>query len=451
MRPGAHKIGIIGGGVAGLAAAYRLLQKGHQIHLLEASPQIGGLMRSFEIGGARIECFYHHLFTTDTTIVRLINELGLGERLVWQESTVGILRDGRIWPFVTPIDLLRFQPISLIDRLRLGLMGLYLRRQADGSRYERITAKEWVTKFAGKRGYEVVWGPLFRGKFGDLADEIAMVWLWNKIRLRFASRKGGLMQKEVLGYLLGGFGIYINALIDRIQQMGGVLEASRPVQGIATEEGRAVALEVGGERPERIHVDAIIATVANRIFERIAPSLPEDYALKLGGTPYQDAMCLILALKRPLSPVYWLNINDPSIPFLAVIEQTNFLEPATYGGQHVVYFSNYLDKSSPLLQMDDDQVWGLYKPHLKAINPQFDESWVIDRWLFKGPDAQPVFTTTSAGRVPDHRTPIPGLYLANMSQIYPEDRGQNYSIRMGENVAELVDADLKLSRAIGVH
>ena len=443
----ARRVGIIGGGVAGLAAGFRLLQKGHQVHLLEASPQLGGLVRSFEIGGARIECFYHHLFTTDTTIMRLIQELGLGQRLVWRESKVGILRDGRIWPFVTPIDLLRFQPIGLIDRLRLGLMGLYLRRQEDGSRYEGITAKEWITRFAGVRSYEVVWGPLFRGKFGDLGDEIAMIWLWNKIRLRFASRQG-LRQKEVLGYLLGSFGVYIDALIDRIRRMGGILEAGRPVQGIATEGGRAVALAVGGEHPERIPTDAIIATVANRVFERIAPPLPEEYAAKLRGTPYQDAMCLILALKRPLSPVYWLNINDRSLPFLAVVEQTNFMEPATYGGHHVVYFSNYLDKSSPLLQMDCDQVWELYKPHLRAINPQFDESWVVDRWLFKGPDAQPVFTLASLGRVPDHRTPVAGLYLANMSQIYPEDRGQNYSIRMGEQVAELVAADLEVARPV---
>lgn len=447
MRAEAPKVAIIGGGVAGLAAAYRLLQKGYRVHLFEASSQLGGLVRTFEIGGGRIECFYHHLFSTDTTIVRLLQELGLGQRLIWRESKVGVLFDGRIWPFVTPIDLLRFRPLGLVDRLRLGLMGLYLRGQRDGRRYERITAKEWISRFAGRRSYEVVWGPLFRGKFGDLGDDIAMIWLWNKIRLRFASRQG-LGQREVLGYLLGSFGLYIDALIDRIRQMGGVLEAGRPVQAIAIEGGRAAALEVGGERPERVPADAIIATVANRAFERIAPPLPQEYAAKLRGTPYQDALCLILALKRPLSPVYWLNINDRSLPFLAVVEHTNFMEPADYGGQHVVYFSNYLDKASPLLQMDCDQVWALYKPHLRAINPQFDESWVVDRWLFKGPDAQPVFTLASAGRVPDHRTPIPGLYLANMSQIYPEDRGQNYSIRLGEKVAELVAADLQVAPAV---
>ncbi len=185
-----------------------------------------------------------------------------------------------------------------------------------------------------------------------------------------------------------------------------------------------------------------MATVANKIFRRIAPPLPEPYAEKLEGVPYQDALCLILTLKRPLSSMYWLNVNDRSIPFLAIVEHTNLIEPERYGGQHVVYVSNYLDKQSPLLSMDVDQVCELYLPHLKRINAAFEESWIIDRWLFRGADAQPVFTVGAGSRIPEHRTPVPGLYLANMSQIYPQDRGQNYSILLGETIAETVAADL---------
>jgi protoporphyrinogen oxidase len=439
---GGRRIGIIGGGVAGLAAAYRLLQKGHRVHLLEAGPQLGGLVGTFEIGGGRLERFYHHIFTSDTAIVRLIGELNLDERLVWRESKVGIFCQGRIYNFVTPLDLLRFSPVGLTDRLRLGLMGLYLRRQKEGRGYERTTAKEWVSRLCGRRNWEVVWGPLFRGKFGDLGDEIAMIWLWNKIRLRFASRQGGPLQKEVLGYLLGSFGLYIDVLVERMRQMGAILEAGRPVQRIVVEDGRAVALEVGGQRPQRLPFDVIIATVANKVFQSIAPPLPPDYVAKLQGVPYQDALCLVLALKRPLSHIYWLNVNDRSVPFLAAVEHTNFIESAHYGGNQVLYLSNYLDKASPLLQMDVDQLWDLYRPHLRRINPAFSDDWVEGRWLFKGSDAQPVFTVASAGRIPDHRTPIAGLYLANMSQIYPEDRGQNYSIRLGEEAAALVAQDL---------
>lgn len=442
-------VAVIGGGVAGLSAAYRLLQKGFPVRLFEAGPELGGLVRTFRVGGEPLECFYHHLFTSDTAATSLIEELGLGHRLVWRDSRVGLFYGGRAYPFVTPLDLLRFQPLGLLDRLRLGAMGLYLRRVKDGSRFEKITAADWVRRFAGRRNLEVVWGPLLRGKFGDYADEVVMAWLWNKVRLRFLSRRRGPAQREVLGYPLGSFGGYIEALVSRIRELGGVLETGRPVAAISPEGGRLV-LRLAG-RHDAQTFDAVIATVAGGIFARLAPPLPEDYARKLEAVPYQDALCLILALKRPLTPFYWLSINDRSLPFLAVIEHTNLIEPERYGGHHIVYLSNYLDKASPLLRMDIEELSRLYLPHLHTISPDFDESWIADRWLFRGPDAQPVFTPGSGSRIPEQRTPIPGLYLANMSQIYPQDRGQNYSILLGESVAGAVAADLARERAPVYH
>ncbi|HXG41420.1 MAG TPA: NAD(P)/FAD-dependent oxidoreductase [Dehalococcoidia bacterium] len=435
-----RRVAVIGGGVAGLTAAYRLLQRGHQVHVYEAGPEWGGLVRTFQVGGGRLECFYHHIFTTDTTIVALLGELGLSPRLVWRDSKVGIYYQGRLYPFVTPIDLLRFTPVGLTDRIRLGLMGLYLRRQRDGDRFMRVTAREWVSRFAGRRNWDVVWGPLFRGKFGDMADQVSMVWLWNKVRLRFSSRRGGPLQKEVLGYLLGSFGLMVDELVARIRALGGHLHAATPVQGVTVEDGRATGVVLADGTP--VPADAVVATVANRIFLRLVPQLPQDYVALCQGIPYQDALCMVLALRRPLTRFYWLNINDRGFPFLALIEHTNFIGPENYGGQHVLYISNYLEKGHPYFEMSEGELWDVYRPYLARINPQFDDSWVTGRWLFKGPDAQPVFTVENAGRVPPQRTPIGGLYLANMSQIFPEDRGQNYSIRLGEQVADLVAQDL---------
>jgi protoporphyrinogen oxidase len=282
-----------------------------------------------------------------------------------------------------------------------------------------------------------------RGKFGQRADDVSMAWFWNKIHLRFASRKGGAGQKEQLGYLLGSFGLLVDALAERIRQMGGVLEMGRPVQRVIVEDGRAVALEAGGEKGERIPCDAILATVPNQTFLGLVPQLPEDYATKVGAVQYQWALCLVLALKQSLSQIYWMNISDRSIPFLALIEHTNFIERSHYGGLHVVYLSNYLEEASPLLQMGVDELCDLYFPHLKRINPQFSQEWLADRWLFRGPFAQPIIATHYSRSIPEHRTPISGLYLANMSQIYPEDRGQNYSIRLGQEVAAMLAADLE--------
>ena len=436
------KVGIIGGGVAGMVAAYRLIGRGHQVALYEASPFLGGLVRTFEVGGTRLESFYHHIFSTDTTIASLIEELGLGEKLHWRDSKVGFYHGGRLYDFVTPLDLLRFKPVPPIDRIRMGLAALYLRRQNDWHRYESITAAEWVQRYMGKGAYDAIWGPLLRGKFGDAHDQVAMAWLWSKIHLRFASRAGGPQQKEQLGYLEGSFGVYIDELARRLRENDlAEVHTGQAVQEVLVEDGRARGLVLaGGERAE---FDAVIACMPAHVFAKLAPQLPADYAEKLTGVAWQWAMCYIMALNRPLSSIYWLNISDDEIPFLAAVEHTNFVEPEQYGGQHIVYLANYLHPEHPYLQMEIDEVEQAYLPHLTKINPEFSPDWITERWLFKGPYAQPIVTTNYREKIPEHRTPIPGLYLATMSQIYPEDRGQNYSIKMGEQVAAMAVEDFE--------
>jgi protoporphyrinogen oxidase len=330
----------------------------------------------------------------------------------------------------------------------MGLAALYLRRQKDGRRYESVTATEWVRRYMGKGAYDAVWGPLLRGKFGDAHDQLAMVWLWNKIHLRFASRKGGASQQEQLGYLRGSFGVYIDELERRLRDNElAEVHTGRSAREVAVEEGRATGLLLAdGERAE---FDAVIACVPAHVFQKLAPQLPQDYAEKLTGVRWQWALCYVMALTRPLSDIYWLNISDDEIPFLAVIEHTNFIEPEQYGGHHVVYLSNYLHPEHPYFQMGIDEIEQEYLPHLTKINPEFSPEWIAERWLFQGPYAQPIVTTGYREKIPEHRTPIPGLYLATMSQIYPEDRGQNYSIEMGEKVAEMAVDDFERGQAGG--
>jgi protoporphyrinogen oxidase len=430
------KYGIIGGGIAGLTAAYRLAQRGHQVALYEARSTLGGQAGTFEAGGERLEVFYHHLFSGDSDVIGLIEEMGLADRMTWRESKVGFYYGGQIYNFVTPTDLLRFRPISLIDRVRLGFVGMYLRRQKDWRRYEGVTAQEWIRRWAGKRNYEVVWGPLLRGKFGSRAGDVGMVWFWGKIFLRFASRGGGLAQKEKLGYMLGSFGLLTDELERRRRDAGVQVETGRPVQRIVVEDGRATGLTLSDG--ESVPCDAVIATVPNASFLEMAPFLPDDYAALLKSVQYQWATCLVLALRQSLSPIYWLNISDPEIPFVGAIEHTNYIEREHYGGHHILYLSNYVEASSPIVGMSIDEVSEHYLPHLKKINPDFSLDWIVDRWLFKDAAGQPVITTNYGASIPDHRTPVPGLYLANTTQIYPEDRGLNYSVRLGEKIAGLV-------------
>ena len=431
------KVGIIGGGAAGLAAAYELIKKGHQAHVYEQAPFLGGQASTFEVGGARLERGYHHLFMSDTYMVDLIHELGLGHKLAWIESKVGFFHGGKIWKFTSPVDLLKFTPLSLFDRLRLGLVTYYLQKTRDGLKFESVTAAEWLEKRVGKRAYEVVWEPMLRGKFGEHYNEVSMTWLWGKIFLRVASR-GKPWEKEKLGYPLGSFGEVFDTLGDRIKQMGGEVHISAGVRRVVVEEGRATSLEVDvPEKGTEVRpYDAVIATTPSYVFTRLVPPMPEAYAEKLTNVTYLAAVLVILVLKRPLSKMYWLNIADRAVPFVGIIEQTNFVDPSIYGGKHIVYFSNYPSRQNPIYQMSGEELVERFLPHLRNINPGFQPSWIEEFHHHKVDAAQPIIGVNYTRRIPELNTPINGLYLANTTQIYPEDRGTNYSVKLGKEVVE---------------
>ncbi len=452
-----EKIAIIGGGFAGLTAAYELGKKGYQTFLFERSPELGGLAGTFPIEGTRLERGYHHWFTSDTHVVDLMGELGLGDRVMWIPSKVGFLHSGRIWNWVTPIDILRFSPMSLVGRLRLGLSTFYLTYlQTNRNKfydYERITAASWLKRWAGADAWDKAWKPLFYGKFGAEAENVPLVFLWYKARLRITSRKG--LTREVLGYPRGSFQVLIDALADAIRKQGGNIYCSTTVQRVAVENGVACGLQFADDETSRVvraslslastdnyaRFDRVICTAPSFAAMRLA-EFPESYVKKMTAVKYMAAVLLILKLKHSMSPIYWLNIADRSIPFVATIEQTNFLSPEVYNGRRVMYVSNYLDPSSPYFQMSRDELLNAYLPSLKKINPSFSADWVEEIWHFREAAAQPVMPLNYSRMIPEHRTPIRNLYLANTTQIYPEDRGTNYSVRLGQDIAKMVDQDV---------
>jgi len=438
------RVGIIGAGATGLTVAYRLAQQGHDVVVYERAPFIGGQASTFDVAGARLERGYHHLFTNDTDIIDLMGEIGIGHQMKWFPSKVGTLYDGKIYNFVTPIDLLKFKPLKLQNRIKLGLVTLKLRRQKDWRKLEGVTADEWLRKNAGKNIYDVFWGPMLRGKFGeDFYNQIGMAWIWGKINTRFASRGKG-MSKEMLGYPIGSFGEIFDVLADKIKTLGGEIHINHAVNRVIVENGRATGLEISPEgRGDSFteKSDAVVSTTQNYIFQKLAPELPEDYRAKLDSVKYLAAVLLIMVLDRPLSKVYWLNVSDRSIPFVGVIEQTNMINPKHYSGKHIVYLTNYVTREHPVYKMTHEELLTFYLPHLKKINPGFNASWIETSYHQAVNAAQPIIGVNYSQRLPDNRTPIAGLYLANTTQVYPEDRGTNYSVRMGNKVAKMVMED----------
>ena len=424
---------MIGGGVGGLGAAYEIAKAGHFVAVYERAPFLGGLASTFEVGGGRLERFYHHLFLSDTTIIGLLEELGLGDRLIWGESTVGYFTHGKIHPFSTAMDLLRFEPVPLLDRIRMGLVTLYLQRVKDWKKLEGTTAASFMRKWAGERNYREIWEPLLRGKFTVYAEQLAMPWLWSKFATRVSSRKGPF-GRERLGYIAGSWQILVDELEKRIDAASGEIHTSTGVRRITATDSGVAGLVLDGSDEAEIPFDAVIATVPSFLLPNLV-DLPEEYARKTRSVDYEGAIAVIWVLNRSLSSVYWMNVAEPDIPFLLALEQTNLVPSSEYGGKHVLYTANYVTRDDRRWGMSDEEIIADYIPHLKKINSEFDESWIEETHVHKEPAAQPIMTVNYSEKIPAVRTPVRNLWLASMSQVYPEDRGTNYSIRLGQQVA----------------
>jgi len=428
------EIGVIGGGLAGLTAAYELAKKGHQVLVFERQPYLGGQASTFEVEGTLLERYYHHIFTGDEDMIGLMEELGLAERMQWLASKVGFFHEGQIYDFVTPFDLLHFTPLGFSQRIRAGLVTLYLQRFGDWRTLEDFTAQEWMRRYSGQQAYEVIFSPLLRAKFGEYADQVTMAWLWSKFKDRVGSRSRGLA-RELLGYMDGSFQLFIDALAEGITSAGGEILTDVPVERVVVEGDRVQVVQAG----DTWSFDKVIATVPSFVFLDIVPDLPEQYADQLRQVDYQTSLCLVLKMSRSLSHIYWLNISDPSFPFVGAIEHTNLIPPEQYNGKRILYLTQYVSRTDPLYSASAEELLINYLPSLRKINPTFAVDWVEDSWLYREDAAQPIITCGYSRRIPSHETPLEGLYLANTAQIYPQDRGMNYSVRLGRVISDLVD------------
>lgn len=431
-------VAIVGGGFGGLAAAHELAAQGIAVTVIEAEDHIGGLAAAFDVGGERLDRFYHHWFTNDREVMDLIHELGLDSQVAINPTNTGVYYANNFFKLSTPWDLLNFTPLGFIDRLRLGLLALRARRVDDWMSLENKTASEWLRELGGEGVYKVMWEPLLKGKFGPVADEISAVWFWNKLKLRGGSRgKGG---EERLAYFKGGFEALARALESRVVQHGGQMLKGAPVHHIKPEGNRwRVETAQGG-----VLADRVIATPALPLIAEMVRNWAEpNYVAQLQRIHYLANVCLVLELDRSLSSTYWLNVNDPNFPFVGVIEHTNFERPETYGGQHIVYLSKYLPHTDAMYAMSADEMLAFAMPHLQRMFPKLQREWIQRHHVWKARWSQPVVEKRYSQLIPAMDGPRAGFHVCSMAQIYPEDRGTNYAVREGRRVARHVAGLLK--------
>lgn len=425
---------VIGGGFAGLAAAYELGLCDSNVTLFEDEPTLGGLAGSFSIGGQLLEKSYHHWFSSEDDLMNLIEEMGVSDNIIPRPSNTGMYYNKRIHRLTSPLDLLLFTPLPLLDRLRFLWVAIWSRQIKDGLSIEHLTAAEWITQLGGRRMFEVVWEPLLRGKFGPYADTVSATYLWATLNIH-----GGVKRRrngtEKLFYYKGGFAALAQQIAARISSAGGVIHSSEPVQKIEVSDGKIVGVHT---TKRFLECDAVISTVALPITaELLQQEASEDYLASLRKIEYLANICLVLILDRSLSSTYWLNVSDPSFPFVAVIEHTNFEPTSSYEGKHVVYLSKYVVPDNPMYRMTTEEYTEFCVEHLQRMFPQFERSWIRESHVWRSRWAQPIAVRGYSAIVPDNRAPIRGLFLASMAQIYPEDRGVSRAIREGRRIARM--------------
>ncbi len=426
------QIAIIGAGIGGMAAAYDLARAGQQVTVFEAGDQVGGLAAGFKDPGWdwSVEKFYHHWFESDQFMLGLIDELGWRDQVVFKRPYTVMYHKGKFYPFDSILQAILFPGLGWgLNKIRFGLVGLYLRLTSQWRPLEKVTVDGWMRKWAGDHVFELMWQPLLIGKFGErYAKTVNMAWMWARIKARTTR----------LGTFEGGFQAFADQLAERLSQMGVEIQLSTPVERITPNSQGGLDITIGGQSRR---FDQCLTTTSPGLMARLAPDLPERYLRGLLGLKSLGAVVMVLALKQRLSKegYYWYNLPKSSgFPFLALVEHTNFLSPESFGKDHILYLGDYLEPSHEYFQLSKQELLERFLPALARINPNFKPEWVRDCWLFRATYAQPVPEVNHSHNIPTIQTPLEGLYFASMSQVYPWDRGTNFAVEIGRRAARLM-------------
>ncbi|MCI0553056.1 MAG: NAD(P)/FAD-dependent oxidoreductase [Anaerolineae bacterium] len=433
------KIAIIGAGFGGMAAAYDLRKAGHEIIIYESANYVGGLASGFKEPHWEwsVEKFYHHWFQSDSSMLGLIEELGLKDKVIFPRPYTVLLHNGKWYPFDSILKALLFPGLGFgLNKIRFGFVGLYLRLTNDWKSLEQHTADEWMRRYAGSGVYEKMWKPLLVGKFGPFYKDVNMAWMWARLKARTTR----------LGTFEGGFQKFADLFAEKLRVMGVKIRLGTQVKFIKRNQARpeqsrrapSLLIDAGGIVES---FDKVLVTTSPNLMAKFCPDLPENYLKGLLELKSMGAVVMVLSLKHQLSKegYYWFNLpKDAGYPMLALVEHTNFVSKEHFGGDHIVYAGDYLEVGHEYFSMSDEELLEHFMPALKKFNPEFSRDWVKKVWVNKTNYAQPVPLVNHSKNIPAIQTPIEGLYFASMSQVYPWDRGTNFAVEIGRRAARMM-------------
>jgi protoporphyrinogen oxidase len=425
------KIGIIGAGYAGMSAAYDLARAGHQVTIFEAAKHPGGLASGFKEPhwDWSVEHFYHHWFASDQQMLGLIDELGLSAKVVFPRPYTVLLHNGRWYPFDSIPQAILFPGLGWgLNKARFGLVGLYLRLTKNWQALEKNTVDRWMRKWAGDQVYEMMWEPMMIGKFGPYYQDVNMAWFWARIHVRTTK----------LGTYQGGFQAFANDFAEILRELGVEIRYNSRVTRIRPAEENTVMVDVDADS---VLFEKVLSTTSPGLMAQLTPQLPQDYLDGLLNLKHMGAVVMTLSIQHQLSEqgYYWFNIpKDAGFPFLAVVEHTNFVPSENFGGDNILYCGDYLELDHEYFNLSDEELLARFIPGIQRINPDFNRDWINKVWVHRSNYAQPVPLLNHSQHIPAIETPLPGVYFASMSQVYPWDRGTNFAVEIGRQAAKLM-------------
>ncbi len=425
-----ERIAIIGCGISGMTLAKRLSEAGIAAEIFEKESKPGGIARGFKAEGWKdsVEFFYHHWFQKDDDLLGLIDELGLKDCVKFRTPKTVMFHKGKFYRFDTIPAALVYPGLGYgIHKIRFGLAGVFLRLTKNWQELEKVTAKEWMTKYAGEFAYKTMWEPMMVGKFGtEYADQVNMAWLWARIYSRSTS----------LGTFDGGMQDLFDNFAEHLQKQGTAIRFNTAVKSICKNpDSKFEVITADGKYS---NFDKVIVTTSPQSMLGLSDQLPDSYRQQLEALKHLGAVVLCVRLKKPLSPqgYYWYNLpKNEGFPFLALVEHTNFIPKERYNNETIVYAGDYLPHGHEYFKLGEQELLEKLIPGFRKINPDFSEDWIIDVRKFAADYAQPVPFVNHSRAIPDMKTPLEGLYFISMSQIYPWDRGMNFAVRWANDLA----------------